>query len=100
MEIETLVKFFMPTKIKIILAVLLFFVLPAIMVSAAGLQIIWFLGGLIMFTLVDYIHPANYFVLIIEAYILACLITRRFAPNEPTREQAQKYYPYVRQRTN
>ena len=95
-----MIKFLMPTKIKLILVVLLFFVLPAIMISAAGLQIIWFLGGLIMFSLVDFIHPANYLLLIIEAYVLACLIVRRFAPNEPTRQQAQKYYPYVRQRTN
>ncbi len=100
MEIERLVKFFMPTKIKIILVILLFFVLPAIMISSAGLQIIWFLGGIIMFPLMDYIHPVNYLLLFIEAYVITCLIVQRFAPNEPSRKEAQKYYPYVRQRTN
>lgn len=91
MDIVRLAKYFMPGKIKLIIAVIFFLVLPAILVDAVGIHIIWFFGGLIMIPLSDFINPMNYILLIVEAYVLACILINHFSPSIEKKVQNAPY---------
>ena len=101
MDYEKVIKFLMPGKIKLILFIVLFLVLPALSISNAGIHILWMLGGLVLLPLIGFENPMSYILLILEAYLIACLIVNHFsASHEKYQKAANLYYPQVRRKTN
>jgi hypothetical protein len=102
MQIQVLAGFLMPTKIKIILFILLFVILPALIFHSAGIGVAWLFGGLILIPLAGYVNPATYIIFVIEAYVIACLIANYFSPLQPKSRQkpVNLYQAQVRRKTN
>ena len=101
MDYEKIVKFLMPGKVKLFLFIILFLVLPGIIISADIIDIMWLFSGIILIPIAEYINPLSFILLIIEAYLVACLIVNHFAPKiEKSQKSANMYYPQVRRKSN
>ncbi len=102
METDKIVKFLMPTKLKMILFVVLFLILPGFVIHAGGIEIAWLFAGPIIISILIAVNPLTYILFVIEIYIISCLISNHFSPayNQEKGKPRNYYYTQIRRKTN